>query len=141
MKSRVRSEAIDEITDGTQTSNAWMIRIGWVLTGLSSANMIGDSLGKILPWHPALLLEEVQRLGESEIPLILLGILQFTVGVVYLIPRTSILRRILMTGFLGGAEAIQIRVSGSGAFLNMLPRCWDCWHGVGSGCGTRDFGT
>ena len=36
---------------GTQTSNAWMIQIGWVLTGLSSANMIGDSLGKILPWH------------------------------------------------------------------------------------------
>lgn len=106
---------------GSQTSSAWMIRIGWVLTGLTSANMIGDSLGKILPWHPALLLDEVQRLGESEIPLILLGILQFTVGVVYLIPRTSILGAILMTGFLGGAEAMQIRVSGSGAFLIMLP--------------------
>ena len=106
---------------GTQTSNAWMIRIGWVLTGLTSANMIGDSLGKILPWHPALLLEEVQRLGESEIPLVLLGILQFTVGVVYLIPRTSILGAILMTGFLGGAEAIQIRVNGSGTFLITLP--------------------
>ena len=26
-----------------------------------------------------------------------------------------------MTGFLGGAEAIQTRVSGSGAFLIMLP--------------------
>ena len=104
---------------GTQTSSPWMIRIGWVLTGLSSANMIGDSLGKILPWHPVLLLEEVQRLGESEIPLILLGILEFAVGVVYLIPRTSILGAILMTGFLGGAEAIQIRVSGSGAFLIM----------------------
>ena len=103
------------------TTNGWMIRIGWVLTVLTSMNMIGDSLGKILPWHPALLLDEVQRLGESEIPLILLGILQFTVGVVYLIPRTSILGAILMTGFLGGAEAMQIRVSGSGAFLIMLP--------------------
>ena len=108
-------------TTGTQTSNAWTIRIGWVLIGLTSVNMIGDSLGKILPWHPAALLEEVQRLGESEIPLILIGLLQFTVAVVYLIPRTSILGAILMTGFLGGAEAIQIRVSGSGAFLIMLP--------------------
>ena len=50
-----------------------------------------------------------------------MGILQLTVGVLYLIPRTSILGAILMTGFLGGAEAIQIRVSGSGAFLTMLP--------------------
>jgi len=98
-----------------------MIRIGWVLTVLTSVNMIGDSLGKILPWHPAPLLDELQRLGESEIPLILLGMLQLTVGVVYLIPRTSILGAILMTGFLGGAEAIQIRVSGSGAFLITLP--------------------
>jgi hypothetical protein len=41
--------------------------------------------------------------------------------VLYLIPRTSILGAILMTGFLGGAEAMQIRVSGSGAFLIILP--------------------
>jgi hypothetical protein len=104
---------------GTQTSNAWMIRIGWVLTGLTSANIILDSFGKFFP--PALLLEEIHRLGESEIPLIPLGVLQFTVGVLYLIPRTSILGAILLTGFLGGAEAIQIRVSGSGTFLIMLP--------------------
>ena len=103
----------------SQTSNPWMIRVGWVLTGLTAANMIGDSFGKFFP--PALLLEEIHRLGESEIPLIPLGILQFTVGVLYLIPRTSILGAILLTGFLGGAEAIQIRVSGSGAFLIMLP--------------------
>jgi hypothetical protein len=30
---------------GTQTSNAWMIRIGWVLTGLTSANIILEALG------------------------------------------------------------------------------------------------
>ena len=104
---------------GTQTSNAWMIRIGWVLTGLTSANMIADSLGKFSP--PALLLEEVHRLGESESTLYLVGILQCTVGVLYLIPRTAILGAILLTGFLGGAEALQTRVSGSGAFLILLP--------------------
>jgi hypothetical protein len=56
---------------GTQTSNAWMIRIGWSLTGLTSANMIADSFGKFLP--PAQLLEEVHRLGESESTLYLRG--------------------------------------------------------------------
>jgi hypothetical protein len=101
-------------------SSTWMVKLGWVLTWLSAANMIGDSTGKMF-FHPAQLLSEIQRLGESEIPLIQLGILQCTVAVLYLIPRTSILGAILMTGFLGGAEAIQIRVSGSGAFLIMLP--------------------
>jgi len=101
---------------GTQ---AWMTRAGWVLTGLTSANIILDSFGKFFP--PALLLQEIQRLGEQEIPLVPLGILQLAVGVLYLIPKTSILGAILMTGFLGGAEAIQIRVNGSGAFLIMLP--------------------
>jgi hypothetical protein len=101
-------------------SSAWMVKLGWVLTWLSAVNMIGDSTGKMF-FQPAQLLSEVQRLGESEIPLVALGILQCTVGVLYLIPRTAILGAILMTGFLGGAEAIQIRVSGSGAFLITLP--------------------
>ena len=115
---------------GTRPPNAWMIRIGWVFTGLTSANIILDSFGKFFP--PALLLEEINRLGESEIPLIPLGILQLTVGVLYLIPRTSILGAILLTGFLGGAEAIQIRVSGSGAFLITLPLLLGllAWSGI-----------
>ena len=100
-------------------SRTWMVKLGWVLTWVSAANMIGDSTGKM--FFPALLLSEIQRLGESEISLVQLGILQCTVAVVYLIPRTSVLGAILMTGFLGGAEAMQIRVNGSGAFLIMLP--------------------
>jgi hypothetical protein len=106
--------------NSTQRSNAWMIRIGWVLTWLSAANMMLDSTGKLF-FHPPQLLSEFQRLGERDITMIPLGILQFTVAFVYLIPRTSILGAILMTGFLGGAEALQTRVSGSGVFLITLP--------------------
>jgi hypothetical protein len=60
------------------------------------------------------------------------GLLQFTVALLYLIPRTSILGAVLMTGFLGGAEAIQTRVSGSGAFLIGLPLCLGllAWAGI-----------
>jgi DoxX-like family len=105
---------------GTQTSNAWMIRIGWVLTVLTAFNMIGDSFGKLMPLS-GFLLEEFHRLGESENKAFYYGLLQFSCGVLYVIPRTSILGAILVTGFLGGAEAMQTRVSGSGAFLNTLP--------------------
>ena len=96
-----------------------MIRIGWVLTCLSAAYMMLDGVGKF--FAPPQLLSEFQRLGEREVTMIPLGILQFMVALVYLIPRTSILGAILMTGFLGGAEALQTRVSGSGAFLIILP--------------------
>ena len=96
----------DEITDGNSD-----------LQRVDDPNRVGSHRAELgeLDWrqlgedpavHPALLLDEVQRLGESEIPLVLLGILEFTVAVVYLIPRTSILGAILLTGFLGGAEAI-----------------------------------
>lgn len=81
---------------------------------------MGDSTGKLF-FHPAQLFSEFQRLGEDMSTMIPLGVLQFTVGALYLIPRTSILGAILMTGFLGGAEAIQIRVNGSGTFLITLP--------------------
>lgn len=71
--------------------------------------------------RPARIPEELHRLGESESTLIPLGILRFTVGVLYLIPRTAILGAILLIGFLGGAEALQTRMRGSEAFLIMLP--------------------
>jgi len=113
-------DIIEQANPGGMKPSSRMVKLGWVLTWLSAANMILDSTGKMF-FPPAQLLSEIQRLGESEIPLIPLGILQCSVAVLYLIPRTSILGAILVTGFLGGAEAIQIRVSGSGAFLIMLP--------------------
>ena len=101
-------------------SSARMVKLGWVLTWLSAVNMMGDATGKLF-FQPAQLLSEYQRLGENGSTMLLVGLLQFTVALVYLIPRTSILGAVLITGFLGGAEAMQTRVSGSGAFLIMLP--------------------
>jgi hypothetical protein len=49
---------------GTHTSNAWMIRTGWVLSGLSSAFIIVDGLMKLLPPDPAFL-EELGAGGRA----------------------------------------------------------------------------
>jgi hypothetical protein len=105
---------------GTETSNKWMLRTGWVLSGLSGGFMMVDGLMKLLPPDPTFL-DELHRLGELESTLVPLGILEFTCGALYMIPRTAILGAILLTGFLGGAEALQTRVNGSGAFLIVLP--------------------
>jgi hypothetical protein len=108
-----------------------MIRTGWVLTVLTGFNMIFDSIGKLMPLS-GFLLEEFHRLGESEDKALYYGLLQFSCGLLYVILRTSILGAILVTGFLGGAEAIQTRVSGSGAFLNTLPllEIMIAWGGI-----------
>jgi hypothetical protein len=69
------------------------------LTVLTAFNMIGDSFGKLMPLS-GFLLEEFHRLGESENKAFYYGLLQFSCGLLYVIPRTSILGAILVTGFL-----------------------------------------
>ena len=48
-----------------------------------------------------------------------LGILELACTVVYVIPRTSVLGAILLTGYLGGAIATQVRV-GNPLFTHIL---------------------
>jgi hypothetical protein len=50
------------------------------------------------------------RFGYPESLLFLLGVLEFLSCVVYLIPRTAVLGAILMTGYLGGATASNLRI-------------------------------
>jgi DoxX-like family len=106
---------------GTPTSGVWMTRAGWILTGLSAAFMISDGVVKALFPPGAFLLAEIERLGESKEMVVPFAILYLLCSALYLIPRTVILGAILLTGYLGGAEAIQTRVSGSPAFIILLP--------------------
>ena len=90
---------------GTQTSAAWMTRVGWILTGLSAAFMIYDGVLKALfPLGP-FLLGEIERLGEAKDMVVPFAILYLVCTVLYLIPKTVILGAILLTGYLGGAES------------------------------------
>lgn len=83
--------------------------IGWVLTGLVGLFMIGVSgVPKFLDFPG-----KDEMMSKLGIPLALLptlGILEITVAVIYLIPRTSFLGAILMTGYLGGAVWTHLRV-------------------------------
>jgi hypothetical protein len=106
---------------GNQTSGAWMTRAGWILTGLSAAFCISDGVAKALFPPNAFLLSELQRLGESKGMVVPFAILYLVCTALYVIPRTVVLGAILLTGYLGGAEAIQTRVSGSPAFVIVLP--------------------
>jgi DoxX-like family len=45
-----------------------------------------------------------------------IGILELACTVVYLVPRTAVLGAILLTGYLGGATAVTVRMGGPFAF-------------------------
>jgi hypothetical protein len=59
---------------------------------------------------PAPVVAGFAQFGFPESLIFPLGILELACTVVYLIPRTSILGAILITGYLGGATATNVRV-------------------------------
>ena len=111
------------------SGSKWRERTGWALTVLCALFLVFDGVGKLL--MPAPVVEATTRLGFpiSLIPGV--GILLLACTLVYLIPRTAILGAILLTGFLGGAVAIQMR-AGSPPFENVFPVLFAImmWGGV-----------
>ena len=59
---------------------------------------------------PASVVEGFAHLGYPESLALALGILELACTVVYVIPRTSVLGAILLTGYLGGATATHVRI-------------------------------
>jgi hypothetical protein len=69
---------------------------------------------------PAPVVEAFAQLGYPLSVSIGLGVLELICLALYLIPRTSVLGAILLTGYLGGAVATQLRV-GAGLFPLLFP--------------------
>ena len=59
---------------------------------------------------PAEMKEGFTKLGWDESLAVGLGIVEIGCTIVYLIPRTSVLGAILLTGYLGGAVATHVRI-------------------------------
>jgi hypothetical protein len=85
--------------------------IGRILSGFVTAFLLFDAIIHLL--RPAPVVEAFARL---HLPLSLaadLGIIELVCIALYVIPRTSILGAILLTGYLGGAIATQLPTSTS----------------------------
>jgi hypothetical protein len=83
---------------------------GRIITTLAVLFLLFDGVTKVLKVAPVM--EASARLGipESVVPGI--GIALLICTIVYVVPRTSVLGAILLTGFLGGAIATHVRVGG-----------------------------
>lgn len=90
---------------------------GRILSGLAVLFLLFDSVIKLLV-IPAVV-ESFAQMGYPPHLAIWIGLIELVCLVVYLIPRTSILGAILLTGYLGGAIATHVRI-GSPLFSHIL---------------------
>ncbi|MGZ3335948.1 MAG: DoxX family protein [Isosphaeraceae bacterium] len=81
---------------------------GWIASALPVLMLIVSGVMKLV--KPAPLVEGFARFGYSDSLALGIGIVELTCTVIYLIPRTSVLGAILLTGYLGGATATHVRI-------------------------------
>jgi hypothetical protein len=98
------------VQPGTQTAPLSKKRLwaGRILSALPALFLLLDGIMKLV--KPVPVVEATVRLGYPESVILGLGIVLIACTVIYVIPRTSILGAILLTGYLGGATATHVRV-------------------------------
>lgn len=104
-------------SESLPVSNA-QLWIGRVLTILAVLFLLFDTSGKL--FVPAAVAQASARLGISIALDHLLGAVLLASTALYLFPRTCVLGAALLTGYLGGAVAIQIH-AGSSLFETIFP--------------------
>jgi DoxX-like family len=116
---------------GTQTVTVSKKKLwaGRIISGLAVLFLLFDGVAKVMKVAPVL--EASARLGFSQNLVVGIGTVLLACVVVYVIPRTSILGAILLTGYLGGAVATQLR-AGSPLFETLFPIIFGVlvWAGI-----------
>ena len=91
----------------TRTHSRPAIWTGRVLSGIGTAFMIFDA-GLHLA-KPAVVDQAFAQLGFPVAHSVTVGVLALAAVAIYLAPRTAVLGAVLLSGYLGGAIAIQLR--------------------------------
>lgn len=90
--------------------NMKVVWAGRVITALCVLFLLFDAGIHVLNTPPVV--QGFAQLGFSDSVAVPLGIVELICIVLYVIPRTSVLGAILLTGYLGGATAAQVRIGG-----------------------------
>jgi DoxX-like family len=111
------NEAVTDAAFGGRSRPA--IWGGRVLSGLAVAFMLFDGGIKLVPL--SVVTETMAQIGWPATPEMArgLGILALICTALYAVPRTSLIGAILLTGYLGGAIATQLRI-GAPLFSHIL---------------------
>jgi DoxX-like family len=86
-----------------------MFWTGWVLSILMILFMLMDGVMKLI--RPEMVIDINRKLGYADSAIVPIGVVLLICTALYAFPRTAVLGAILLTGYLGGAIATQVRVS------------------------------
>jgi hypothetical protein len=87
-----------------------MFWTGAILTGVVVLFLAFDGISKVLRVQPVM--KASQQLGQPANTIVPIGIVLLACTVIYVIPQTAVLGAILLTAYLGGATAMQVRAEG-----------------------------
>jgi len=102
---------------------------GRILSGLAVLFFLFDGVMKLV--KPQVVVDSVIGLGYPVSDIVGIGLVLLACTLLYVLPRTSILGAILLTGYLGGAMASQIRI-GAKVFNVVFAAVFAClvWAGL-----------
>jgi len=95
-------------TPTMQATPPWKVRTGYALSGVVALFLLSDAIMKLM--QIPIVLETTARLGWPVGSVVPLGIVLLLATGLYVVPRTSLLGAILLTGYLGGAVATHLRL-------------------------------
>src|SRR5215510_2121733 len=90
---------------------------GRIISALPALFLLMDGVMKLV--KPPMVVDATVKLGYQESSIVPLGIVLLVCAVLYVIPQTSVLGAILLTGFMGGAVATHVR-TGDPLFTHVL---------------------
>jgi hypothetical protein len=117
MQGHVEGEIMQSATQTAPVSTK-LVWVGRILSALAALFLFFDGAIK-LP-NPSFVQEASAQLGYPVSLAPGLGILLLVCTIVYVIPRTSVVGAILLTGYLGGATASHVRI-GADLFPILFP--------------------
>ncbi len=97
---------------------AKMLWAGYVMSALPVLALAMSAIMKFV--QPAPVVQGFAHFGYATDAAFRLGVVEAACTIVYIIPQTSILGAILLTGFLGGATATTFRVGDSWAMAVLM---------------------
>jgi len=102
---------------------------GRCLSGWAALFLLVDGGMKL--FKAPVVVESTLQLGYPESAIVSIGIILLACTILYLIPRSAILGAVLLTGYLGGAVATHVRMTGPW-FNIFFPVIFGCfvWGGL-----------
>jgi hypothetical protein len=118
MSAVTQSSAITESAARTATTSKKMLWTGRIISAIPVLLMVFSAVMKLIKAAPVV--QGMPRYGYPESQIVIIGVLELLSCIIYLIPSTAVLGAILMTGYLGGATATNVRVGDPSYIMTVL---------------------